>query len=473
MGIDIASLTTKNAMLEGIEKMNACGVRNTGNAAHKEFVSYIKAEIEKLGLQATPTEYTFERWEAQESSITIDGENIAVSSPFPYSGVTGEDGITGELIEIKNNFLGHCKAKGKIGVVHIKNLSRISSKIAFDKRNSIPADLAVEPSYRGPVSTCFVKTILYRFLKASGIKGLICVWEDMSDAMVDRQYLNFILGYLGVPVLWVNETEGKKVFAAAKLHKQATLKLTAEQEEHCKTESIHSVIEGSDKSNKEVIIINTHTDGGNCVEENGAISMLALMDYFLKHPTKHTLVFAFVTGHFRLEEFKVGIDQATSQWMADNKDLWSGSNNGYTAYAGVSVEHLGCTEWKDKDGEYQQTNDVDVELVYTGNEKIDKLYYKAVADRTLIRTMTLRGHNRLHFGEGQPLFNKGIPEIALVTAPDYLCAEADNHQMDKFNLDLFYEQTCTFANCITLLDEESAASLGSAEGYSYGLGKLK
>ncbi len=473
MGIDITSLRTKEAMLDGIVKMNECGIRHTGSPAHKAFIDQIKQDVEGLGLQTVSTKYNFDRWEATDTSLTIDGESIAIASAFPYSGVTGEEGVTGELIEIANNAFGYIQAHGKIGVVHIKNLSKISSKIAFDKRNSIPADLAVEPSYRGPVSTSFVKTLLYGTLKLSGIKGLVCIWEDMSDAMVDRQYLNFILGYLKVPVVWVNETEGKKVLAGAEAGKTATLKLLAEQEENCETESFYSIIEGTDKANKEAILINTHTDGGNCVEENGAISMLALMDYFVKHPTKHTLIFVFVTGHFRLEEFKVGIDQATSKWLAGNKDLWSGSNGGYKAYAGVSVEHLGCTEWKDKDGVYQQTNDVDVELVYTGNPKIDDIYYKAVADRTLIRTMTLRGHNRLHFGEGQPLFNKGIPEIALVTAPDYLCAEADDHQMSKFNMDLFYEQTCTFANCIELLDKESASTMGKAQGYSYGLGRLK
>lgn len=473
MGINVANLRTKEMMLDGIVKMNDCGHRHTGSPGHKAFIKQIKEDIAKLGIETISTEYTFDRWEALDASISIEGETIAVSSPFPYSGSTSAEGITGELVEIANNIFGYCQAKDKIGVVHIKNLSKISSKVAFDKRNSLPAELEVEPSYRGPVSTCFVKTILYSLLKKSGIKGLICVWEDMSDAMVDKQYLNFILGELDVPVVWVNESEGKKVFSAAEAHKTATLILTAEHEKDCITESFYSLIKGTELDNKEIIMINTHTDGGNCVEENGAIAMVALMEYFIKNPPKHSLLFVFVTGHFRLEEFKKGIDQATSKWMLGNLDLWSGSNGGYTAYAGLAVEHLGCTEWKDKDGIYQKTNDVDVELVYTGNKKIDDIYYKAISDRKLIRTMTLRGHNKLHFGEGQPLFNRGIPEIALVTAPDYLCAEADNHQMDKFNLDLFFEQTCTFANCIELLDNESSASLGTTDGYSYGLGRLK
>ena len=79
----------------------------------------------------------------------------------------------------------------------------------------------------------------------------------------------------------------------------------------------------------------------------------------------------------------------------------------------------------------------------------------------------------MHFGEGQPLFNKKIPEIALVTAPDYLCSVDANHHMDKFNLDLMCEQIETFVRCVLLLDEKSAKQIGKAQGYSLGLGRLK
>ena len=143
--------------------------------------------------------------------------------------------------------------------------------------------------------------------------------------------------------------------------------------------------------------------------------------------------------------------------------------------AGVSMEHLGCTEWKDVNGVYTKTNDIDTELVYTGNKNLDKIYYEAIKDRTLVRTTTLRAHNTMHFGEGQPLSKKRIPEIALVTAPDYLCSvdSSGNEHMDKFNLDLMYEQIQTFINCVNLIDEKSKKEIGKSQGMSFGLGRLK
>lgn len=471
MSIQTSDLHSKETILANMERMNALGCRFTGNKAHAEFIGWLKDEIKGMDYEVVSTPYKFTRWEAKDVTLTVGGENIAVSSPFPYSGATGEEGVTGKLYEVCNNVFGYVRAAGNIAVVHIRNLRKISSKIAFDKRKSVPADLEIEPSYRGPVSTSFVKTLLYNLIKPCGTKAVVCVWEDMSDVMVAGHYLNFILPYLKVPVIWVNETEGKKVLAACKKHETATVRMIADIEKNAATESFYAVCKGTDDT-KEAIIVNTHTDGNNCVEENGPIALLSLMKYFKQHPTKHTLIFVFITGHLHLANFKTGADQATSRWLADNRPMWNGKT--FKAYAGVSVEHLGCTEWKDKDGVYQKTNDIDVELVYTGNKKMDDIYYEAVKDRKLLRTMTLRGHNFLHFGEGQPLFNKHIPEIALVTAPDYLTAVDETTQhMEKFNLDLMCEQIETFVNCITLLDKESADTIGKAQFYSLGVGKLK
>ena len=122
--------------------------------------------------------------------------------------------------------------------------------------------------------------------------------------------------------------------------------------------------------------------------------------------------------------------------------------------------------WKTEDGEYKQVGEVETEIVYTGNKTMDDIYFKSLEDRTKVRTLTLRGHNLLHFGEGQPLFNCGIPEIALVTAPDCLCVISDNHEMDKFDAELMFEQTVSFIKMALILDSLSSEEIGQCDGYS-------
>ena len=76
---------------------------------------------------------------------------------------------------------------------------------------------------------------------------------------------------------------------------------------------------------------------------------------------------------------------------------------------------------------------------------------------------------------GQPLSKKHIPEIALVTAPDYLCSvdRTGKAHMDKFDLGLMYEQLHTFVRCIEILDGMTRKEIGRSQPYSLGLGRLK
>ena len=140
--------------------------------------------------------------------------------------------------------------------------------------------------------------------------------------------------------------------------------------------------------------------------------------------------------------------------------------------AALALEHFGCAEWKDVKGVYQKTNDVDIEVTYTGNQVMDDILYQALEEeRSKVRTVSLRPHNFMHFGEGQSTFNVGIPDISLCVAPDYLTVVSEGQEMDKFDLDLMEEQVRAFIRMEQLINEKSAKELGRAQGYTFGLGK--
>ncbi len=468
----INTVTTKKQMLNGIKKMNSFGVRLTGSKSQIDFIEYLKKEIRGMGLSTYSDPYFFDRWEAKHAELNLISENgkenVHISSVFPYSGETEEAGIKAPLQYVNEKHIGFIAAKDKIAVVKIEELDFLPSTLAFDIRNKMPETASIPEKYDGPVATSFVNFPFLKSAKAAGCKAVICVWQQMSDAMIEGQYLPFILGYQGIPSVWVNATDGEKLINAAKNNAEAEFILTAEKENNAYTESFYTIIPGKNKA--EAVIVNTHTDGTNCIEENGPIALLSLMKYFKDNEPERTLIFVFVTGHFRLPNFKTvngGGVQATSKWLAAHPDLWDGKNGHIKAVACVSVEHLGCKMFKDVDGEYKQTGDVETELVYTGNKTLDEIYYKALETRDNVNTITLRGHNFLHFGEGQPPFNCGIPEISIVTAPDCLTVISENHEMDKFDIDLMYEQTETFIRVINSILALSKDEIGKCEGYSF------
>lgn len=468
----IDTVTTKRQMLNAVRKMNDFGVRLTGSESQLAFIDYLKKEIRAMGLKTYSDPYYFNRWEATHAELNVlrgEGrENVHISSVFPYSGETPDGGITAPLHYVHEKHIGFPAAKDKIAVVKIEELDFLPSTLAFHIRNKMPETASIPEKYDGPVATSFVNFPFLQSAKLAGCKAVICIWQQMSDAMIEGQYLPFILDYQGIPAVWVNATDGEKLIEAAKEGAAAEFTLSAVKEDNAFTETFYTIIPGKNKA--EAILINTHTDGTNCIEENGPIALLSMMKYFKDKEPDRTLIFIFVTGHFRLPDFKNisgGGVQATSKWLAAHPDLWDGKDGHIKATACVSVEHLGCKMFKDADGEYRQIGDVETELVYTGNETLDKVYYEALEGRDKVNTITLRGHNFLHFGEGQPPFNCGIPEISIVTAPDCLTVISETNEMDKFDVDLMYEQTETFLRIVTKLLPMPAEEIGKCEGYSF------
>lgn len=462
---------SKSEIVSGIKTMNSFGTRITGSEGQLEFIKYLKNQIRDMGLEVYSDPFYFKKWEKKEASLKIIGyngpEEIEVSSVFPYSGETKDTGITSELFYVEDKLRGYAGVKDKIAVIEVSELEGLPSEIAFDKRSAYPEDVQLPENYSGPVATTFVKFTYAKIAKLRGARAIVFIWKGLNDELAKGQYLPFILEYQGIPAIWISESSGKVVKEAAKAHRTATITLTADKMRHAYTETFYCMLKG--ESDKESVIINTHTDGTNCVEENGPIAMLQLIKTLKEKKLNRNHIFVFVTGHFRLPVFKDsegGGVQATSKWLAMHPDLWDGKQGHLKAVAGVSIEHLGCMEYADVDGEYKATGEIQTELVYTGNNAMDDIYMEFARKRENVKTMTLRGHNFLHFGEGQPLFNVGIPEIALVTAPDYLCVESENHEMDKFNANLMYEQTVTFENVINRIDEVSSKEIGACDDYS-------
>ncbi len=462
---------SKAEMLSGIKKMNSFGSRVTGSEGQLDFIKYLKSQIREMGLEVYSDPFYFKKWEEKDASLEIMGyngpEKIEISSVYPYSGETKESGITSELFYVSDKMRGYAGVKDKIAVIEISELEGLPSEIAFDKRSSYPDDVVLPENYSGPVATTFVKFTYTKIAKLRGARAVVFIWKGLNNELAKGQYLPFILEYQGIPAVWISESEGEKVKEAAQAHRTATLILTADTMRHAYSETFYCMLKG--ESDKESVIVNTHTDGTNCVEENGPIAMLQLIKTLKEKKLKRNHIFVFVTGHFRLPAFKDsagGGVQATSKWLAMHPDLWDGKHGHLKAVAGVSIEHLGCMEWTDIEGEYKPTGEIQTELVYTGNNAMDDVYMEFARKRKNIKTMTLRGHNFLHFGEGQPLFNVGIPEIAIVTAPDYLCVSSESCEMEKFDINLMYEQTVTFENVIKKIDKLETKDIGSCDDYS-------
>ncbi len=462
----------KEKLEKEMQAMLNCGGRLTGSRGHRQYVEYIKSRLREMGLEYYVDPFFFRRWESTGYSLSLldrDKETpVFVSSAHPYSGETPAAGIVEELVLVQPMMQNIRDTKGKIAVIEYKNLDILPAAFAFDKRSAYPEDLKLPGKYAGPVTTTFVKNYYGKLCKKAGAKAAVFAWQNINDDMVEGQYLPFVLDYQGVPILWVNETNGRKVIAAARNHQKARFTLTANIEPNACAETVYCILKG--RRPDECVIINTHTDGSNCVEENGPPALLAMLEELKGQKLERNHLFLFTAGHFRLPEFAekaTGGAQASSRWLHMHRALWDGKNGHIKAVCTLTLEHLGCLEWAVVDGKYQYTGQLQPELVYTGNQFVNDLYIEEVKqNRSRVRTMTLRGHNNMHFGEGQNFCQMGIPDIALCTAPDYLCVESPEQELEKFDLNVMVEQTQTFANLAVKLENIPTERIGKAEPFS-------
>ena len=177
----------------------------------------------------------------------------------------------------------------------------------------------------------------------------------------------------GCPALWVGDKTGQALARSARGGTPTvTLKLTAvDHAARRDRDGVGRAARVRQPTTDSGLIVNTHTDGPNATEENGALGMLALAQYFAQRQRRRDLYFAMVTGHFQLPQFirpiptprpEVGSD-ATSVWMAEHPAIYQ------NALAGLTVEHLGCTMWADDaNGRYAPTGGYEWGTTYTAQK---------------------------------------------------------------------------------------------------------
>lgn len=464
-------LANQDELWSWIERLNAFGPRLTGSPAHAASIDMIAEELQSLGLTVQRDTHVMTRWTAIRTGLKLDGNvDLEVASPFAYSGETTAEGVTAPLIWMGEKPKSLAAAAGKIAVVPVKNSSigMLIRDLMFTRKAFYPdrADADFSGTVTTPLLSGLTPGIDLKAASAAGVLGVICVFQDMSEDSARDEYNPFTTPYGGCPALWVGPKAGAQLKAACERGAQATLVLEAELKADVPSDTVFAVLEGS--SPDETLIVNTHTDGPNACEENGPAGLLAMAQYMSRLPIeqrRRSVVFAFITGHFQLPQFGEHENQATSRWLDDHPELWDGKPGHRKAVAGITVEHIGCREWKDNAAKSASvpTGKLERELVYTTNGVMDQVYADAVKGRTKIRALTVSPRNGVHLGEGQPLFAVGIPTIAMCPLPDYLCSQTPGGDLDRLDPDFAHQQVQTFTRALLHLDAIPADLIGPPE----------
>lgn len=446
-----------------VNRLREFGPRETGNSERVHFVNYIAEQIKSLPsppVLLNRDMLRFERWSVlgagARCALTVQGSRnptVSIASAYPYSGRTGPNGVTGPLQLFS---CGHWwkNFTGKIAVIEVPYPS-VPVGLFLDDMGHLPASANdprdFRPTYQHPLLAATVFGPDLAAAKAAGAAGVVAVWKNLTAAQAADQYVPFTFPYQDIPAVWVAGEDGKQLLVSARQGARATLTLDAALWPSATTDTLWAVVEG--EISNETILVVTHTDGGNSVEENGAIGVLELIRMFATGPRpKRTLVFVFATGHLR----STVKDEATTAWLNAHREWWSGKNGDRRAVASLVIEHLGAVKAQPDSGDQ-------VELTYATNAAMRKILKNSWAGRKK-GTVLIAKPGLIHLGEGKPLYHERIPAIVLISVPEYLLAAT---KADIVDIELIHEQIGAFARALLELDSTLTQQLGKAERLSF------
>jgi len=451
--------------------------RLTGSATHNVLIDHIESALKDLNLTVQVDELKFVYYDGplSDPKLCVGGKDYAVTSYSVYSGFTGADGVSGKLIDLRTSSFEEvpdwAKAIGNIALTNITNFPQ-----------NLPVEFPVWPGsppwyveYGDPETSA--ESLVHNLTAAAdaGVRGVVYAWQNASTGLVDGQWVPFHALYQGVPTVYVQGDYGglDDLVAAANNGTNTRLTLEARMVPNTSARSIWTVFEGTDLKN-ESMIINTHTDGTNVVEENGYIALLAYAKELVANPPRRTTILAFVGQHMHFEAFAQAPQRATSRWLNEHPEYWAGEGQNRAfeyggqlkGVAGSCVEHMGAIHWEEniKDNSWFATDRVEPELLYAATPELNELLreYWHGADPNITRVTNPVDSLIPQAGEGYPFFLVDIPNISLITNPSYLLKiwPIDFDESKLINLKAMQRQVDSFMTIWRVMDGMAAEEFG-------------
>ena len=398
-------------------------------------VNHIESQLEDLGLsvQSDDLEFTYYNGPLSEPRFCIGNTDIPVTWYSKYSGFADADGVSGELVDVTTSSLTEMpdwdKASGNIALTNITNVASNLPEVLPVWPGSLPWQV----EYGSPESNSEVLVHNLTYAANAGVKAVVYAWQSASTGLVDGQWVPIHNLYQGVPTLFVQGGYGtlENLIETANSGAEAKLRLEASMEPKRVARTLWTVIEGTDLKN-ESMIINTHTDGTNIIEENGYIALLAYAKELVKKSPRRTTILLFVGQHMHFEAFAQAPQRATSRWLNQHPEHWAGEGQTHAfeyggqlkGVAGSCVEHLGALHWNEsiEDNTWFATNSIEPGLLYASTPQLNNVLrqYWRGADPNTTRVSNPVDSEIPQTGEGYPFFLADIPNINLVTNPSYL-----------------------------------------------------
>jgi peptidase M28-like protein len=444
------------------ERLDAIGLRATGSRAHERYVDDLRERLERAGVTGLRFESVpFRRWNARQWSLHVldaaGARPVPVTSYAPYSGQTPRGGVSGPLAVVGHGAeLLPGSLTGKIAIfdVPVPELT-LGLFVALAYRSHDPAGVvdAADPYVRPWLAD--VAGMLDR-LQAAGAAGAIGVMPMAYSAALGA-YMPYDGRIRSVPTLYVDQREGARLEHLAGTGARARLTVMAGVHK-AKTRNLIGFIPGA---SDELVMVHSHTDGTNGIEDNGCEAIIAISRYLAGLPRRRlprTIAVLLTSGHFA---GGVGAEAFIRR-----------HRGGLLARitSAVTVEHLGAEEWSlGADGRIRSSGRLEPGAFFAPrNSALVRASHRMLERSRAAPGYVLRPLNEgapgtasqpVWPGEGQYLYGQGsVPTANYITGPVYLL-NAGMRTVDKVDFKRLRREAIGVAEMLVALGRVPARDL--------------
>jgi hypothetical protein len=354
----------------------------TGSPEWLNYMAFLEEKLLEYGVVDTwKNSWEFERWDTSDDSsdwsLSSDGSPVRVANYGAYSGSTGPDGITAEMIYYDHDNPPESIA-GKIVVIptrphpekpfpeeYLINYTYNDYEYATDAETLPPPFEFVDPAESFTFDIWWqLAQRLDRIPKDGNAAGAVIVY-DMAFARTKGLYTFGVPTLYDSPTLIVSREDGAKVIEDAKAGKSATLRLEASLEP-AEAYQLITYLPGKDYGtldDEQIVLIN-HTDGPSITQDNGALGLLAIVKYFSHIPQEHRP--RTLTVYLDCRHYIPGMEPAHSEpaWLNRYPEARE------KIVGLVQAEHMGEMDYREVDGVVEPTGYAEQSYLWSRNNPI-------------------------------------------------------------------------------------------------------
>ncbi|KAB8052536.1 M28 family peptidase [Janthinobacterium rivuli] len=362
--VDATQFLSRKQLLDWQVDLDERRLRATGSPRHEAYIDALRERLARAGVKQLGFEpVSFRQWSVQPEDwglevVSGDRPGVLPSAGYiPYSGMTPPSGMTGRLAYLAPGIRPNASLAGKLVLVELPTVAwtgqafRQSAAHVHDPQNAMGPDTP----YARPFQRLEPFIALLDGLQAAGAAGVIVILDTPSRT-ADGLYAPHDGVARQLPGVFIDRAQGQRLREGVLAGTAPILRLTmAATVRQAQTRNLIGIIPGK---SEELMVLASHTDGPNGLDDNGPNAIVDMAQYLARLPQgslPRSVMLLLTSGHFAggvgIEQFfKRHQDDGLTQRMA----------------AMLAIEHLGALEvLPDSDGYLHPTGRVEPAALFS------------------------------------------------------------------------------------------------------------